>query len=607
MTKRFLTNVEVANTGTLTIQSPAALRSPSPANLSVTPASVSGTVAQTSGFNPFGKYLWHDLLGFGRSWGVPLYETKTSGGVWSTSTNANAKYDLFAQKEDQAFTLIDGVADTAVRWTWGPSGNVSYSMAEWFVFGFTYNAQPITRDILIESSTDGSAWTTRHTTTGNSANAAPTFCGIGTAAIADNYYRVTITHTNGQPLLMSTIKALSARWGNQGRGSEFEYPYQWDAYNRLAIGGSAAHATAALLVQPTVAASNPGLIVKGMASQTGNLQQWQNSAGTVQSYVDATGGLYGPVFASVAQSGSFLTTAAAGPLTATAGGAAIVGLVVQAAVGQTANVQEWRNAAGATAAYIVANAGTMVLSGNLTVNQNITVGGTASVGVVTLTAKGVAAQTADLQQWQNSGSTALTRVAADGSVYVPDTTITDPARGLRVTTPGGTNLLSFQGLDYGGVTYAFFSTNRTYGVGGWTGTGWHGTRAGASLQLNNETIVLYQFPASSNTPTVSWLVDHDKNMGLGTQQFGSGAGVIGLLDATTVPTTNPVGGGVLYSEAGALKWREPSGTVRVFGSAGTENVFVQAAAPSSPPSTYMWVQTGLGDGSGMTFWVEDGS
>jgi len=47
----------------------------------------------------------------------------------------------------------------------------------------------------------------------------------------------------------------------------------------------------------------------------------------------------------------------------------------------------------------------------------------------------------------------------------------------------------------------------------------------------------------------------------GATSTGGGAGVIGLANAATVPTANPAGGGVLYAEAGALKWRGPSGTV----------------------------------------------
>jgi len=43
--------------------------------------------------------------------------------------------------------------------------------------------------------------------------------------------------------------------------------------------------------------------------------------------------------------------------------------------------------------------------------------------------------------------------------------------------------------------------------------------------------------------------------------FGSGVGVIGVSNATTLPSTNPSGGGVLYADAGALKWRGSGGTV----------------------------------------------
>jgi hypothetical protein len=52
------------------------------------------------------------------------------------------------------------------------------------------------------------------------------------------------------------------------------------------------------------------------------------------------------------------------------------------------------------------------------------------------------------------------------------------------------------------------------------------------------------------------------NIGLGTgTQFGSGVGVIAIANRGTAPTTNPTGGGLLYGESGALKWRGSSGTV----------------------------------------------
>ena len=43
--------------------------------------------------------------------------------------------------------------------------------------------------------------------------------------------------------------------------------------------------------------------------------------------------------------------------------------------------------------------------------------------------------------------------------------------------------------------------------------------------------------------------------------FGGGDGVIGLADASVAPLLNPSGGGVLYAQGGALKWRGSSGTV----------------------------------------------
>jgi len=58
------------------------------------------------------------------------------------------------------------------------------------------------------------------------------------------------------------------------------------------------------------------------------------------------------------------------------------------------------------------------------------------------------------------------------------------------------------------------------------------------------------------------------SIGIGTTaQFGNGVLVVGLANATTIPASNPTGGGVLYAEAGALKWRGSSGTVTTIAAA----------------------------------------
>jgi hypothetical protein len=45
------------------------------------------------------------------------------------------------------------------------------------------------------------------------------------------------------------------------------------------------------------------------------------------------------------------------------------------------------------------------------------------------------------------------------------------------------------------------------------------------------------------------------------QVGGGGSGCIGIANRGTAPSTNPTGGGVMYAESGALKWRGSSGTV----------------------------------------------
>jgi hypothetical protein len=58
------------------------------------------------------------------------------------------------------------------------------------------------------------------------------------------------------------------------------------------------------------------------------------------------------------------------------------------------------------------------------------------------------------------------------------------------------------------------------------------------------------------------------NIGIRTKsQFGGGQGVIAMANASVAPSANPAGGGILYVEDGALKYRGSTGTVTVIASA----------------------------------------
>lgn len=63
-------------------------------------------------------------------------------------------------------------------------------------------------------------------------------------------------------------------------------------------------------------------------------------------------------------------------------------------------------------------------------------------------------------------------------------------------------------------------------------------------------------------------ITNTANFGFNTPtEFGSGSGVFGIANASVAPTTNPTGGGVLYVEGGALKYRGSSGTVTTIAAA----------------------------------------
>ena len=73
----------------------------------------------------------------------------------------------------------------------------------------------------------------------------------------------------------------------------------------------------------------------------------------------------------------------------------------------------------------------------------------------------------------------------------------------------------------------------------------------------------------SGGASVSGTVNIGTNLSVGCfpPKFCSGSRIIALADASPAPSSNPDGGGLLYSEGGALKWRSSSGTITTLASA----------------------------------------
>ena len=198
-----------------------------------------------------------------------------------------------------------------------------------------------------------------------------------------------------------------------------------------------------------------GIITRANASQTADLQQWQNSAGTVLTSVDKDGYLQTPRLV-ITNGGNITDSAGTTPyfgfgsnqIAIYTRNAAYKGLVIQGSASQTANLQEWQDSAGTVMGRVDGQYGTIRSISGLDLTNTYT-------GAPTITARvnypnttpiiivGAASQTANLQQWQNSAGTVLAKVAADGQLSIGNGTSnylsTYDAYGNITSRTAGTN------------------------------------------------------------------------------------------------------------------------------------------------------------------------
>ena len=196
---------------------------------SIYPASTNTAIAANASAiiqSPIPKYLWHDLFAFCRDC-TPEYYTTTNGSTWTAAT---LEKNLFAHKMTWGRTYAISDSIKGSRWIWTTAA-WSYSSGAWLLIGFSYTATNAYFDILLEQADSSGNWSTLLEKTNCYYNSTPVWfktAGPGSAS----QYRLTIirnsndTTTNSLPI--TSIRWLSSRWGDQGRGEELEYPYQWN-------------------------------------------------------------------------------------------------------------------------------------------------------------------------------------------------------------------------------------------------------------------------------------------------------------------------------------------------------------------------------------------
>lgn len=86
-----------------------------------------------------------------------------------------------------------------------------------------------------------------------------------------------------------------------------------------------------------------------------------------------------------------------------------------------------------------------------------------------------------------------------------------------------------------------------------------------NIQSSGTSSATFALKIDNSTPTALFYVRSDGNIGANSVDWANGVKVMAIGNAGTVPTTNPTGGGILYCEAGALKYRGSSGTVTTLG------------------------------------------
>jgi hypothetical protein len=120
-------------------------------------------------------------------------------------------------------------------------------------------------------------------------------------------------------------------------------------------------------ITPQSASTTP-LTIKGVASQTANLQEWKNSSNSNVLVVSPSGSVASSGYLSVGSSVLPSTTA----MSVVLANSSHKGIVVRSASSQTGNLQEWQNSSGNAVSYIDNNGVLITTTSNLSKSSSFT-------------------------------------------------------------------------------------------------------------------------------------------------------------------------------------------------------------------------------------------
>lgn len=171
------------------------------------------------------------------------------------------------------------------------------------------------------------------------------------------------------------------------------------------------------------------LTVKGSSGQTANLQEWQNSSGTVLAKVEPSGNISGKGIIAYDYSQSIAGTAATVP--SVVRGAASQTADLQQWQSSTGAVLSEINSAGELQ---VPRIGV----GSVMPTTTMLYSTASAVGNIPIVARGAASQTANLQEWQDSSGTAISYINKDGELFAQDLSLTKNTAHIEIGGVSGT-------------------------------------------------------------------------------------------------------------------------------------------------------------------------
>jgi hypothetical protein len=476
-----------------------------------------------------------------------------------------------------------------VTLTYGAFFGISFGNPGWAV-----------RDITLEAFSEG-VWKTVATTT---SNASETFMGAipSNAGVGTTKFRVTLATPLGSAVRITHIFAYNyasplAKQIYLGRDGGTMYGDVTGASSTLGFafgrfGSDTTYTDSTALKATAKDAASKALIVKAFTSQAANLTEWQDQNGTIQTLVNSSGGF------TTNQRGTFGTTSLSGlaHLTVAQGNAGRVSFGVQnTQSSNTGDLVSYFNSSSAVVGGRNSNA--QIYTGS-TAPLTTAVGGatTAASGdgttatITTTTAHylsvGDLAVVAGITPTGYNGTYAITAVTTNTISYLNATTgsqtvagtVSAPAQVSITTRSAGTTGLIIKGAASQAQPMLSLVDN--------SGNGIFGINTSGGILNNGLTVIL--LAANRNVQFASATASH-----------GGGAGVLGIANATTVPTSNPTGGGILYVNSGALSYIGTSGSGQAIINADGTSPFAKLAGGNSFTGNQI-IAPGAGSTPGLT-------